>query len=106
MILFCLQVNGKLLCLLCTISFKRIQHRQKKASKRKHTDSSAKEKNGTKEAKVSKTAPSSDERSTPVADNPLKQFYTSQPRYISCHILLTSGDTVVLTFRHYGCYSR
>ncbi|CAB4007993.1 FAM76A-like isoform X1 [Paramuricea clavata] len=75
------RVNGKLLCLLCTISFKRIQHRQKKANKRKHatTDSSAKEKNGAKDAKVSKKATSSDERSTPVGDNPLKQFYTSQP---------------------------
>jgi hypothetical protein len=76
------QVNGKLLCLLCTISFKRIQHRQKKASKRKHetTNASAKEKNGAKEAKVSKKTGSSDERSTPVSDNPLKQFYTSQTR--------------------------
>jgi hypothetical protein len=64
------------------MSFKRIQHRQKKANKRKHetTDPSAKEKNGAKEAKAPKKAGSSDERSTPVADNPLKQFYTSQPR--------------------------
>lgn len=67
------KVNGKLLCLLCTMSYKRLQHRNKKASKRKRSGSSSKHKNGPSEAKTSKT----EERSTPVADNPLKQFYTS-----------------------------
>jgi hypothetical protein len=90
-----LQVNGKLLCLLCTISFKRIQHRQKRANKRKHatTDSSAKEKNGAKDAKVSKKATSSDERNTPVGDNPLKQFYTSQPRYAKHSLTFSRAPT-------------
>lgn len=70
--------------MLCTITFKRLQHRQKKSTKRKHAtaDESAKDKNGAKEAKTPKKSTNADERSTPVADNPLKQFYTSQPRYV------------------------
>ena len=66
------------------MSFKRIQHREKKAKKRmlSSTESSAEEKNDTKGVKKQKKkSKSSDETGTPVGDNPLKQFYTSQSRY-------------------------
>lgn len=70
------------MCLLCTVSFKRTQNRQKKAKKRKlsTTEPSAKENNSAKEAKKPKQHTSSGERSTPIGDNLLKQFYTSKPR--------------------------
>ncbi|XP_046848780.1 protein FAM76A-like [Xenia sp. Carnegie-2017] len=69
------KVDGKLLCLQCTIAYRRAQHRSKKLNKRMST--TANDKNGVKDTKIRKK--NTNEHGTPIGDNPLKQFYTSQP---------------------------